>query len=146
MKKWNHLMLIFAVTTVGVSLSAQTSKPSVSGQLTDNAALLSSPRYREDHPEALCAVTSVEETPALNERRLAALTKNTALANSPRFREEHPELLWAGSSAEHKQAATEGDRLRKLTENEAVADSPRFRETHSELLRVQPMSEIAPEN
>jgi hypothetical protein len=48
MKKWNKFILIAAVTMVDVSLPAQTSKASASGQLTDNVVVLSSPRYRED--------------------------------------------------------------------------------------------------
>jgi hypothetical protein len=144
MKKWNQFILIAAVTMVGVSLPAETSKPSASRQLTDNVAELFSPRYLEDHPELLRGVTSVKDTPALKAQRLAALTKNGALANSPRFREEHPELLWAASSAEQPQAVSEADQLRKLTENKAVANSPRYRETHPELLHVQSVSEIAP--
>jgi hypothetical protein len=144
MKKWNRLMLIVAVATAGVSLSAQTCKPSAGAELTDNAALLSSPRYREEHPELLRARQPGEENPALEARRLAALTENTALANSPRFLEDHPELLRAGFAAEQPQSVSEADRLRKLTENKALADSPRFREVHPELLRAQPVFEIAP--
>jgi hypothetical protein len=146
MKKWNHLMLIAAAASIGVSLSAETCKPSANSQLTDNVALLSSPRYREDHPELLRSVASGNDTSARKAQRLAALTKNVALANSPRFREEHPELLWAAISEEHAQAASDADRSRKLTENAALEDSPRFRETHPELSLVQSVPEIARPN
>jgi hypothetical protein len=144
MKKWNQLMLIVATATVGASLSAQTCKPSAIAGLTDNAALLSSPRYREEHPELLRCPPPREMTAALEAQRLAALTENTALANNPRFLEEHPELLRAGFATEQPQSVSEADRLRKLTENKALAASPRFREVHPELLHAQPVFEIAP--
>jgi hypothetical protein len=133
MKKWNHLMLMVAVATLVVSLSAQTCKASTSTQLTDNGALLSSPRYREDYPELLRGGASGEETPAHQAQHLAVLTKNAALAHSPRFLEEHPELLRAASSQEQQPAVSKADQPRKLTENKAIAASPRYRETHSEL-------------
>ena len=144
MKKWNQLMLIVATATVGASLSAQTCKPSATAGLTDNAALLSSPRYLEVHPELLRCPAPRGEVAAHEAQRLAALTENTALANSPRFLEDHPELLRAGFATEQPQSVSEADRLRKLTENKALAASPRFREVHPELLHAQPVFEIAP--
>jgi hypothetical protein len=144
MKKWNHFMLFAAVTTMGVSLSAQTCQLPASVQLTANAALLASPRYREEHPELLRAWTSDQETPAYQAQRLVKLTENAALANSPRFLEEHPELLRAALPEQDTQASSKGDRLRKLTENKALAASPRFREKHPELLRIESVSEAAP--
>lgn len=144
MKKWNQLMLIIATATVGASLSAQTCKPSASAGLTDNAALLSSPRYREDHPELLRCPPPREETAALEAQRLAALTENNALDNNPRYQEKHPELLRPGFAAEQLQSGSQADRLKKLTENKALAASPRFLEEHPELLHAQPVFEIAP--
>jgi hypothetical protein len=144
MRKWNRLMLIVVAATVGGSLSAQTCKPSASPVLTDNAALLSSPRYQEEHPELLRGQPSSEETPALRAKQLAALSENVALANSPRFREIHPELLLPAASAERLEAFSKADRGGKLTENRALAASPRYREEHPELSRGQNVFEIAP--
>ncbi len=137
-------MLIVATATVGASLSAQTCKPSATAEPTDNAALLSSPRYLEDHPELLRPPPSREENPALKAQRLAVLTENSALANNPRFLEDHPVLLRAAYSTDQSQSVSQADRVRKLTENKALADSPRFQELHPQLLRAQPLFEIAP--
>jgi hypothetical protein len=144
MKKWNHLMLIVAVATVGVSLPAQASNPSASGRLTDNAALLSSPRYLEDHPELLRGWPNGRDISVVKAQQFPALTDNIALAGSPRYEEKHPELLRSLSPAEQHQADSEATRMRKLTENSALAATPRFREVHPELLRAQPVFEIAP--
>ncbi len=144
MKNWNRLMLIVATTMVGASLSAQTCKPSASAELTDNAALLSSPRYLEDHPELLRPRPSREESPALKAQRLAVLTENAALANSPRFLEDYPALLRSAYSTNLSQTVSQADQLKKLTENKALAASPRFLEVHPELLHAQPVFEIAP--
>jgi hypothetical protein len=139
MKNLNHLMLIAAVATLGVSLSAQTCNSSASAELTSNAALLASPRYREVHPELLVGRTSGGNRP-----QIGALTDNIALADSPRYREDHPDLLRSILPAKQKQAVSEADRMRKLTENGALAASPRFREVHPELLLTRPVFEIAP--
>jgi hypothetical protein len=141
MKKWNHLMLIVMVTTFGVSLSAQTCKSSASAQLTDNAALLSSPRYREDHPELQRIPTFAKEAQAKEDQiktQVAKLMENRAWADSPRTREEFPELQTVPLSSQAAQA--KADQLKrqtaKLLENRAWADSPRTREEFPELQRA----------
>jgi len=123
-------MLVVAAATFGLSLTAQTCEASANTQLTDNAALLSSPRYREDHPELLRGGPSGEPSPAPQAQRLAVLTRNAALASSPLFREEHPEFLRAASSQEQAQVVRQTDQPRKLTVNKALEASPRYRETH----------------
>jgi hypothetical protein len=135
MKKWNHLMPIVTIASIGMSASAQTHKPSTGVELTENAALLSSPRYREEHPELLRGRAPREETPAREAQRFTGKqqTDNAALLSSPRYLEDHPELLRRVANVEAT-PAREAQRLAALTKNAALVNSPRFREEHPELL------------
>src|SRR6267378_1178590 len=110
-------------------------------RLSQNRALLRSPRYLEEHPELLRSRAGTESR-VFEPERPAKPTANIALANSPRYREEHPELRWAKLPAKPAVSANEG--LAKLMENKALAASPRFREEHPGLLRGEPALEIAP--
>lgn len=147
MKRLSYLILTVAsAVALGMALRTQAGESLAGAKAPKQTALLSSPRYLEEHPELLRVPSFRGRSAALQTDRLATITENTALANSPRFREEHPELRWAMPSAEQSAAQNvrEGDRLRKLTENRALAASPRFREEHPELLRTEPVFEIAP--
>jgi hypothetical protein len=134
-----------AVVTFNVDPGANAGEPSTPAKSSKNAALFTSPRYLEAHPELLRARSSGGESPALNSERIAALTKNAALANSPRFREAHPELRWSSSTEQlAKRSVNRSERWSALMSHKALASSPRFREQHPELLRGQPVFEIAP--
>lgn len=147
MKTLNHLLLTaVAVFTVSGALTTQAGEPSILAKTTKNTALLTSPRYLEEHPEILREQWSGQKSPAHNTDQLAKLTENTALANSPRFREAHPELQWAAFPSDQTvaQNSSQSDRLSKLTQNKALANSPRFIEQYRGLLHNEPVIEIAP--
>jgi hypothetical protein len=135
MKTLKHL-LVAAVATFAFNAA-------FAAEASRNTALLTSPRYLEEHPELLRGQTFGGESKIASQ---AKLTGNIALANSPRFREAHPELRWAASSSEQSSARSisPGERRRKLTANQALAASPRFREQHPEILRMQPVFQVAP--
>ena len=119
MKTLKHLLVAaVAAFTFNAAFAAEASK---------NTALLTSPRYLEEHPELLRGQTFSGESKIASQ---AKLTGNIALANSPRFREAHPELRLSSSSAEQLPArqVSESERRGKLTANKALAASPRFRE------------------
>jgi flagellar basal body rod protein FlgC len=143
MKKSNHLILIVALATIVAGFSARACECSACSKLTDNAALLSSPRYREIHPELSLQRPFDQTTSARKTQRMEALSQNVALASSPRFREEHPDLRVV-LSAEYSSAVSQLNRMEKLTDNLALAASPRYREEHPELLVSEPVFEIAP--
>src|SRR6478672_11770252 len=90
--------ILLAATTAFFGSFAQPvagSEPSPS-----HSALLSSPRYLEEHPELLrvaaphAIVTSKSTTPLMT-----AVPQNRALTSSPRYREEHPEIVLSGEAA-----------------------------------------------
>ena len=147
MKRLSYLILTVAsAVALGMALRTQAGESLAGAKAPKQTALLSSPRYLEEHPELLRTPPSREKASTLQTDRLATVTENRALANSPRFREAHPELRWAIPSGQEPvaQAVSESERLKKLTENKALANSPRFREEHPELLRTEPVFEIAP--
>jgi predicted nicotinamide N-methyase len=135
MKTLKHLLVAaVAAFTFNTAFAAEASK---------NTALLTSPRYLEEHPELLRGQTFGGESKIASQARL---TGNIALANSPRFREAHPELRLFTSSPtpSPSRSISETERLSKLTAHKALAASPRFREQHPEILRVQPVFQVAP--
>jgi hypothetical protein len=135
MKKLKHLLVAaVAAFAFNAAFAAEASK---------NTALLTSPRYLEEHPELLRGRTFGGESKIASQVNLAG---NIALANSPRFREAHPELRWAASSVPQSgtPSISESERWARLTANKALAASPRFREAHPEVSREQPAFQVAP--
>jgi hypothetical protein len=141
MKTWNHFALFFTFAVVSVPVSAQTGQSSASAGLTENEAVLSSPRYREVHPESLGISVSFAEIEAKADRlqrQMAKLMANRAFAASPRAREEFPQLQRPPISAEKAQAKARQieKQLARMMENAAWVSSPRAREDYPELLRA----------
>src|SRR6266446_4754251 len=107
MKTLNYLVLtVGSAAALAMALPAHAGESLAVGKTPKHTALLSSPRYLEEHPELLCMPFSDKEPAALQKDRLAALTENSALANSPRFLEAHPELRWAAPSEQQSNAQT----------------------------------------
>lgn len=145
MKTLNHILIAAGAALLTVSTS-QADEPRANSAAHENTALLSSPRYLEEHPELLRTPSVGRKSHPVSTKRSVETAVNTALVNSPRFREEHPQFRFAPVSEEEAIAEqiSETERLRRLMENRALASSPRFREQHPELLRVAPSYDIAP--
>jgi hypothetical protein len=133
----NHVAIIAAFMWSAL-LSAQTSTQSSTARLELNAALLASPRYREEHPERLRAESATSKFHTSDANCRLKLSRNAALANSPRFQEEYPELLRRPVSEEESLARAREVRkqLAAMMENVAWASSPRAREDFPEPLHV----------
>jgi hypothetical protein len=136
------------VTAVSSSRSARTCGSASGVQLTDNAALLSSPRYREDHPALQRIPLSSEQSQARADQvksQLERLMENQAWAESPRAREIFPELQGVQASADETRAKAGRieSQLARLMENQAWVETPRAREEFPELERGLPLAAIS---
>jgi hypothetical protein len=145
MKTLNHILIAAAALLLTVGAS-QADEPRADALTRQNSALLSSPRYLEEHPELLRSSSAARQSNSVSVKQSVETPVNIALANSPRFREQHPEYRFATVSPARTIASriNPAEQLRRLTQNRALAANPRFREQHPELLQLEPSFEIAP--
>lgn len=143
MKTLNHILIAASAALLTVSTS-QADEPRAISAAHENTALLSSPRYLEEHPELLRTPSVGRKSHPVSTKRSVETAVNTALANSPRFREEQFRFAPVAEEEAIAEQISETERFRRLMENRALASSPRFREQHPELLRVALSYEIAP--